>query len=254
MAESLREKQYTLALHLRDPSAHSPPPGIEERRLKIYRELFFNTIESLLASGFPVVHETLGGVRWKALVREFYANYRSRTPLFPQIAGEFVTFLEVRADNADTPPWLPELAHYEWVEQALFISDAQPPTHDPDGDLLDGVPLLSPLAVPLAYRWPVAEIGPNHVPDEPPAEFTTLLVNRDADHQVHFARIAPLAYRLLAALTSEPRTGRQHLAAISLEIGGDAHEIAVHGLALLEQLRSQGIVLGTSPEQRAGDL
>src|SRR5207342_541197 len=207
----------------RDPDAHAPPPGIEARRLRVYRELFFNNIQSLLDSGFPVIHEILGEARWKELVQAFYAGYRSRTPLFTQIAVEFVTFLEERADTLGVPPWLPELAHYESVEQALFVSDAQPPEH----------------------RWPVAEIGRSHVPDAPPAEPTTLLVHRDAAHQVHFARIAPLAYWLLASLQASPATGREHLAALAVETGADPAEVQAHGLLLLQQLRAQGVILGT---------
>ena len=34
-------------------SGMPPPAGIEERRLRVYRELFFNAIESLLANSFP---------------------------------------------------------------------------------------------------------------------------------------------------------------------------------------------------------
>ncbi|GAB3090310.1 HvfC family RiPP maturation protein [Lysobacter terrae] len=241
---TLREQQFTLARHLRDPDAHAPPPGIEARRLRVYRELFFNNIQSLLANGFPVIRETLGETEWKALVQAFYTGYRSTTPLFPQIAGEFVAYIEGRADDADLPPWLPELAHYEWVEQALFTSDAQMPAHDSESDLLEGVPVLSPLALPLAYRWPVMEIGPSHVPDAPPAEITTLLVYRDAQHQVHFARIAPLAYALLTSVQNMQRTGREHLTALAAQAGIPADEMTAHGLALLQQLQAQGVVLG----------
>ena len=249
MRDTLREQQFVLARHLRDPDAYPPPPGIEDRRVRVYRELFFNNIQSLLASGFPVIHETLGAARWNALVRKFYATHRSRTPLFTQIATEFAAFLEAHVDEADVPPWLAELAHYEWVEQALFTRDAQPPTHDPDGDLLDGVPLLSPLAMPLAYVWPVPRIGPSFVPDAPPAEPTTLLVHRDANHQVHFAQIAPLAYRLLASLQANAWTGREHLVALAAETGSDVAEFESHGLRLLQQLRAQGVVLGTLTQQ-----
>ncbi|WP_225876229.1 HvfC family RiPP maturation protein [Lysobacter solisilvae (ex Woo and Kim 2020)] len=242
---TLREQQFTLARHLRDPDAHAPPPGIEPRRLRVYRELFFNNIDSLLASGFPVIRETLGDKRWKELVQAFYGGYRSLTPLFTQIASEFVDFLETHANTLGMPPWATELAHYEWVEQALFVSDAQPPAHDPDGDLLLGVPILSPLAMPLIYRWPVAEIGPANIPDEPPAEWTTLLVHRDAGHQVRFARIAPLAYYLLASLQTTQRTGREHLAALAADTGIDPTQMQANGLELLRQLNSQGVVLGT---------
>lgn len=241
--DTLRGQQFALARHLRDPAGHAPPPGIEDRRVRVYRELFFNNILGLLASGFPVIRATLGDARWAVLARAFYATHRSRTPLFTQIAAEFVAYLE--AAEA-LPPWLPELAHYEWVEQALFVSDASPPPHDPHGDLFDGVPVLSPLARPLAYRWPVAAIGPDYMPEQAPAEPTTLLVHRDAGHQVRFTRIAPLVYRLLSALQQRPASGREHLAVLAMEVGADAQELQAQGLVLLQQLRTQGVILGTA--------
>lgn len=246
MPDILRKQQFALARHLRDPVRHAPPPGLEARRLRVYRELFFNSILGLLGSGFPIASATLGDVRWKQLVRAFYANHRSRTPLFPQVAREFVDWLESGGAEGH-PPWLTELAHYEWVEQALWTSDATTPAHDPDGDLLDGVPVLSALAMPLAYRWPVTEIGPGHVPRSAPPAATTLLVHRDARHEVRFSRITPLAYRLLVSLQAGARTGREHLAALAAEIGTDASQLQALALPLLQRLHQQGVVPGTAP-------
>ena len=61
MADTLQDQQFALSRHLRDPS-HPPPPGIEERRLAIYRDLFFNNIESLLAGNFPAMPVLLAEV------------------------------------------------------------------------------------------------------------------------------------------------------------------------------------------------
>lgn len=247
MPDLLRQQQFTMARYLRDPSRHEPPPGIDARRLRVYRELFFNAIENLLASSFPVIRETLGQPRWKALVQAFYSMHRSRTPLFPQVAGEFVDYLESRAGDRTLPPWLHELAHYEWIEQVLWTSDASIPAHDRDGDLLDGVPLLSPLAVPLAYRWPVTDIGPGHVPKVPPQMPVTLLVHRDAQHEVRFIRIAPLVWQLLTALQSEQGTGREHIASLARAIGAEQAQLQEYVLPLLRQLHHQGVVPGTRP-------
>ena len=168
MREVLREQQFAPARYVRDPDRHAPPPGIEKRRARLYRELFFNNIEGLLSAGFPVIRQTLGTARWKSLVQAFFAQHRSRTSLFPQVAREFVDYLEARAGDARMPPWLPELAHYEWVEQALYTSDASVPAHDPNGDVLASVLALSPLARALAYRWSVTDIGPGQVPTKAP--------------------------------------------------------------------------------------
>ena len=147
MNETLRAQQYALARHLRDPQRHAPPPGVEARRLRVYRELFYGAIEGLLAGSFPVMRQALGEQRWHARVRDFYASYRCQTPLFTEIAETFVDYLQGVA--LDTP-WQLELAHYEWVEAQLYLSDAEDPAHDPDGDLLDGQPLLSCVARVLA--------------------------------------------------------------------------------------------------------
>jgi len=245
MHDDLRAQQFALARHIRDPGRHAPPPRIEARRLKVYRELFFNNVESLLSSGFPVIRETLGEAKWKTLVQAFFSQHRSRTPLFPQMAQEFVDYVEARAGAAGIPAWLPELAHYEWIEQHLFTSDACIPPHDFDGDVLDRVLLLSPLALPLAYRWPVTDIGPGHVPTAMPEQPTTLLVHRDAEQEVRFTRIAPLVHRLLSEIGEHADTGRAHLAALAAELQTDPTEFEAQGATLLETLKAQGVVLAT---------
>jgi len=231
MREVLREQQYTLARHLRDPARHAPPPGIEARRLKVYRELFYGTIEGLLAGSFPVMRQTLGELRWHARVRDFYANYRSQTPLFTEVAEAFIDYLQGVEPDA---PWQLELAHYEWVEAQLYLSDAQDPAHDPQGDLLQGEPLLSCTARVLAYRWPVERIGPGYQPQVALQAPTLLLVYRDVGLQVRFARLAPMAYRLLAQVQG---TGQERLRALAAD--------QQQGLELLEGLRAQGVVIGT---------
>ena len=60
-------------------------------------------------------------------MRAFYRDHRCQTPLFPEIAREFLRFLEARAIRRTPrrPPFLRELAHYEWVELALQIAAAR---------------------------------------------------------------------------------------------------------------------------------
>ncbi len=249
MPDTLRRQQFAFAAHLRDPAAHPPPPGIEDRRLAVYRELFFNNIESLLAGNFPVIRKTLGDDAWRTLVRAFYAGHRSRTPLFAEIGREFIRFLETRAENgAGDPPWLAELAHYEWVELALQVSDEPQPAHDAQGDLLGNVPVLSPQAWALVYRWPVPRIGPDHLPDAPPDAPTLLLVRRDAQGDVRFAEISPLVYRLLEILGEGAASGRQALETLAAEAGvANAADFLEQGAAMLRRMHDEGTILGARP-------
>lgn len=257
MAEApvaLREQQFALSRHLRDPQAAPAPAGIEARRLAVYRELLYNNLQSLLAGNFPVIRATLADPDWHALVRAFYAGHRCHTPLFTEIGREFVRWLDVRESPASaSPPWLAELAHYEWVELALQISDARP---DPDllmikaGDadamqaLLDGVPVVSPQAWALAYRWPVHLIGPGHRPTIAPEQPTLLLVHRDTEGDVAFAQLSPLAFRLMALLSQGDRCGRDCVLALATEARGDPEAFLAEGGAILLQMLAAGTICG----------
>lgn len=246
MHEVLHDQLMSLARYVRDPQHNAPPPGIEAHRLAVYRQLFFGNVESLLSGGFPVLRTSLGPEKWQALINTFYAQYRCKTPLFSEICGEFVDFLaEGGGDLLDLPPWVVELAHYEWVEAALLLSDRCEPAHDPEGDLLEGEPVLSSLAWPLAYQWPVTEIGPDYLPQQAPEQPTLVLARRGTDQKVHFWRLAPLAHALLESLQERRCPGRRHLETLAQAIGAEPGTILPQGLALLENLRAQGVVLGT---------
>ena len=246
------DPQRALADYIRDP-AHAPPPeGIEPRRLKVYRELFFNNIESMLAGNFPVIRRIWSDPepeRWTGLVRDFYREHPSRTPLFPELAREFLRYLEHRAGaGRGDPPWLVELAHYEWVELALQISEsrADDVPFDPDGDLLDGAPLVSPLAWPLAYAWPVHRIGPGYLPGHPPDAATCLLLQRDTQGKVGFQQLSPLAFRLLQRLDQQPNLdGRSQLRALAGEADMTPDQTFLDdGERMLRQFHEAGVILG----------
>jgi len=237
-----------LAAYIRDPAHAAPPPGIEERRLRVYRELFFNNIVGMLAGNFPVLRSIHGHDGWQTLVRDFYRDHASSTPLFTELPREFLRYLEGRNDSSD-PAWQCELAHYEWVELALQIceSSADDIAHDPAGDLLTGRPVLSPLAWPLAYAWPVNRIGPDFLPNVLPDLPTLLLLRRETDGTVTFHEVSALTYRLLQRLDELPDlTGADQLRGLAAEAGvGDDDGFLGNGHAMLLQLLREGSLLGT---------
>lgn len=254
---ALRAQQDAFTAHIRDPEGHPPPPGVDPRRMRVYRELFFNNVSRLLANNFPVIRR-IRGEAWPAMVRAFYRDHGCRTPLFPELPREFLRWLE---DAGGHEPWLPELAHYEWIELALQISEARVEdiAHDPldaagtdvSAALLEGMPLLSPLAWPLAYAWPVHRIGPDFLPVEPAGQPTLLLLHRGADGRVRFHAPSPLAWRLLQRLDEAPAlSGRAQLEALAAEAGaaeaGAAADAAFidQGVAMLLRWHGEGIVPG----------
>jgi uncharacterized protein len=242
--------QYAFAAHLRDPARNPAPPDVEDRRMKIYRELFYNNVEGFIAGAFPVLRRLYEDAAWHRMIRDYFSRHRAHTPFFHRIAEEFLHYLQdERAPQPEDPPFLLELAHYEWVELALAVSEAEPDPAgvDPAGDLLDGVPVLSPLAWNLAYRYPVHRIAPEFRPAEPGAQPTCIVVYRDRRDTVGFLEINTVTARLLQLLEQSPgRSGREQLQAVAAELKHPRPETVIEsGRELLEGLRRRDIILGT---------
>ncbi len=243
--ELLRQQQFALSKHIRDPESNSPPPDIEDRRLAIYRELFYNNIEGLLAGNFPVIREILDDETWHELVRAFYREHLCQTHLFPEVPREFIRYLETRAGiGVNDPAWLLELAHYEWVELALDLAENDEADIDftvSRENILDSAFSLSSLAWPLGYQWPVHRLGPCFLPEETPDSPTFLLVRRDPEYKVHFEEISALIFRLLQLISDAPElTAKQQLTALAEEANADDLASFIElGIGLYENLLEQ---------------
>lgn len=237
--------QQAFTAHIRDPQANPRPAGVEARRMKIYNDLLYNNVEGFLLACFPVLRRTLGPRKWTRMVRVFFATHRCHTPYFRQIPDEFLQFLQTEWTIPDEyPGWLVALAHYEWIELVLSVSNRMPDrAADPAGDLMQGRPLLNPVLANLRYDWPVHRIAPRRKVQ--PAE-TFLLVYRDADDTVRFDEINAFTARLLALLEDGSRSGRAALDILAAESRHPDPALIVRaGEALLEDLRRRGAVLGS---------
>lgn len=244
-----REIQRAFAAHLRNPDVNPAPSGIEDRRMAIYRRLFFNNVRQFLAQAFPVLHSLYGTDEWSALARDFFARHRATSPQFYQLAEEFLLYLEEEhCPGPADPPFLRELAHYEWVEMALALEDQPESDADPDGDLLTQCPVLNPCLRQLKYAWPVHQIGPEYQPCDAPAEPTFLVVFRKPDDDIGFLSInAPTAV-LMEGMRIRPQCqGQQHLEHLAQQMGMDPVSVLSFGGEVLEDLRIRGVICGTRP-------
>ncbi|OPZ12528.1 MAG: hypothetical protein BWZ07_01233 [Alphaproteobacteria bacterium ADurb.BinA280] len=252
--DSLRAQQLALTRSLRDPQLPGPE-GIDARRLKVYQDLLFNNLHSLLSSQFPVIASLRGKHWWDAQVRAFFREHRARTPLFPELGQEFIAWLlDLEQQGRLEPPFLRELAHYEWAELALAISDVcvDRAKIDPAGDLLAGAPVLSPLAWPLAYRYPVDQLRADFQPTEPATEPCCFLLQRDSQDKVRFSRIDLLSFLLLTRLQQFPgQSGRHHLQSLAeMSAVTDVESFQRKAADLLQQLREREVILGTLRQDR----
>jgi hypothetical protein len=244
-----KQQQYAFAAHIRDPEDNPAPEGVEDRRMKIYRELFYNNVEGFMRNTYPVLSELLGEERWHEIMRDYFASHLSHTPLFPEMPREFLKYLENEYQSRENDfPFMLELAHYEWVELAMDVldTDVHTLTYDAAGDLMAGIPLLSPLAWALSYRYPVHLIGPGFIPDQVPEQKTHIVVYRDLDDEVHFLELNPVTMRLLELLQAGTLSGTQALNQIAKEMNHPQPQTLLQfGQQILDEFKQRQIILGT---------
>lgn len=219
--------------------------------MAIYRRLFFNNVRTLLGWNFPTLKRLHSPQRWDKLIRDYFSHHRAKTPYFPRIAEEFLAYLQDERSAENDPPFMLELAHYEWVEHALAIADLELDSiqPNPEGDLMTGVAILSPLAWSFSYRFPVHRIGPKFRPAEAPEAATHLVVYRDRKDEIGYLELNAVSARLLQLLAeNDDRPTGLLLAQIAEELNHPDPEVVMSGgEELLEDLRERDIVLGLRP-------
>jgi len=249
MSGELESLQRRLTNAVRDPQLPADP--FPARRLQIYRDLVFNNIDGFLRGTFPVLHKLLPPESWQQLTHDFVREHRCHSPYFLDISREFLDWLQQRGVQADEPPFLLELAHYEWIELALDVDETHLTTiATRNGDLLTQRPLLSPLAELCGYQFPVHRIGLDFQPQQPGEQPTWLLVWRNREDKVEFMELNAVSARLIALLQdqSDTRSGGELLLQLADELQHPKpEEIVAFGEALLKQWQKQQIVLGVRP-------
>lgn len=258
-----KQVQYQFVAHLRDPVNNAMPEGIEQRRMDIYRNLIYKNIEGFIQGAFPILFSLLSEEKWHSLVNDFICHHTSHSPYFLEISQEFIQYLQEERETVESdPPFLLELAHYEWVELALDVSTLQHP--EPSAPepafadsaarttyFLDQTYQISPLAWGLSYQYPVHLIGPQFQPDTPPESPTYIIVYRDETDQVHFMESNAVTLRLLElfregddnAESCKKVSGREALLQIAAEIQHPEPETLLEfGADLLIQLKHSHII------------
>ena len=243
--------QEEFCAHLRDPRRNPRPEDVEERRMAVYRDLFFKNIQGLIERSFPVTTRLLGPDVVRELSYAFFSQHGCRTPYFHKIGQEFVDYLSrEHVGEPDLPPFLAELAHYEWTDVKIRLSDEATPHDpdriDPDGDLLNRPVILSPASELCVYAYPVHHIDQDHQPQQKPENPTFLFAFRDPAGKTRFMELNPVTARLVALLKDQPDIpARSQLDRIAAELGRDEPEAVVDGgRQVLERLRERGAVLG----------
>ncbi len=247
---AFKKIQYEFTAHLRDPDHATAPSDIEDRRMEIYRGLFYRNIQNFIANAFPVLRKLYNDEDWHRMVRDFFANHQSTTPYFKDISREFLGYLQYeRKLQPEDPVFIKELAHYEWIEIDLSFStlELDESNVDLNGDLVKGIPVLSTLAQIHTYNYPVHKIKPSFQPKQASEQPTFLIIYRDRQDKVGFMELNPITAMLVGLIESEnDKTGQELLDEIVKQINHPNPELVYKGgEQALKQLRANDILLGT---------
>lgn len=244
---SFQAYQQQFTAFIRNPRLNKPPKGASLRGMRVYAEIVMNNMEASVAACFPVCKQVLGKRAWIALVRQFFSEHASNTPIFREIPAQFLGFLN---SLSSLPPYLTALAHYEWVELSVAMSQASPrQAGDMNAHLLLDYPVLNPTAICLRYLYPVHMISPRFKPSQALETPVHLLVFRNPEHEVKFIEINAVTATLFESLALNQHTGEAALIALAHQMGyADYAPILNFGAQLLEDLYAQGAILGASKQ------
>jgi hypothetical protein len=252
MLEDFIAKQIHFTANLREPDRYPMPADVNPQAMVLYQHLIYQNIDYLLKQAFPVLCSTQSIRAWEELVRDFISKHKCKRPTHDEVAEEFLHYLSYVRQRPTDPAWMYELAHYEWLELSLELSPlclADIP-HQYNGNLLNEIPVLSPLAWIQVYQYPVHSITPSYHPDSPGESPTYIIVYRNWQDIVEFMLINDFTHTLLSFINQENTclTGRDILdSLVSITAHPNPAMVIQGGSLLLEDLRERHIILGTKP-------
>ncbi|MDO9141649.1 MAG: putative DNA-binding domain-containing protein [Methylobacter sp.] len=245
--------QRQFLAHLRNPGQQPLPTGFDPQGVALYTDLLYNKFNDSLTTCFPVTQAILGEKAWQQLLKSFIARHRCLSPYYRQIPDEFIQYLQTEWVNHTGLPYLLELAHFEWVELILAITDAEPVVQYETAvnDWSACHPVFAPVLQLLHYAYPVQHINENYHATMPPEQATPILGFRDKEDAVQFIELNPATARLIEILhdTDDSYTVGEAIEQIAAELQHpEPSALFAFGVATLADLMQQGAILGAGKD------
>lgn len=247
--KGFKDWQYAFTQHIRDPKNVSPPEGIEDRRLKIYRELVYNGVEGFLHYSFPTLYKITKNTIWHAIVEDYFRCHQSHNPALIRMPLEFLKYLEnVRSKNLGYPDFIMDLAYFEWSESSLFMDAREIDMSgiDCNGDFLVGIPVLNPIIRTQTFSYSVHQISVDYMPIQRLDEPCYLLMYRRKDDTVNYLELNAVSARLVDCIQgNKDKTGLQLLENIATELGHKDPQVVVNaGFEIMREMYDKDVLLG----------
>lgn len=205
-----QEVQTQFINYIKQPN-NPLPKGIDESRMVVYRELFFNNMNGFISSAFPVLKSLYQEELWLALIQDFFEHHQCKTPIFVEIAQEFIIFLQHEYQPRSSDPiFMLPLAHYEYME--LVVSVAQlSDSHKNLDNIEQQAMALSSSAKVLQYEYEVHKISADYLPSTPVDEPQYFCLYRDDKDEVIFLQLNPLTAQTLGYIEQHEGINWQEL-------------------------------------------
>jgi hypothetical protein len=214
------------------------------RRLGVYRSLVRNGLSSVVLDLLPKTRTLLNaGGQFDADLASFVEERGPGTHYLRDVPGEFFAWAEPRwrADSS-VPPYACELALNELLRFEISCAVAIAPGSVVAEVALDRAVVFDASARVARYAFAVHEV--DDTPTDPPAaRAVQLLGYRDAEHQVCWMELTPLAYAILERLMAGQPLGPAVESACA-EADAAAVLVASDVARLLADLGDRGVLLG----------
>jgi hypothetical protein len=219
--------------------------ALGEKRLLVYRRHVRRTLRGALLLQIPRAAARLGG-SLDAWLDRWLDEDGPRSRYLRDAAFELVAWAAPRwADDAAVPAYLGDLARHELAhfEVASAPDDDRAPAGEGLG--LDLAARFHASARLFRYAWAVHRMSEDPAArDEPAREPTAILAYRDADHEVRYLELTPLAAAILDRLL-HGATLRAAVVGGATELGRAVDDAVTRSTAaLLMDLGERGALLG----------
>jgi len=252
------QRQFTD--YLRDPLQNEAMPPDLPPQIGIYARLLFNKIEGSLNACFPIFRQLLDQSDWHSLIRSFIKDHSCKSPLYREIPDEFIAYLINEQSTLSIPDFMKNLAHFEWMELVLEITESDPVKARFSGNdnLMTAIPVVNPVLHQLCYAYPVHKISPSNTSwrgwknwrkrlHRIKAEPVCLVGLRDKHYTVHFIEVSPATARLIELLQDAILTGEQAALQLAIEMHvADREPFMNYCRNILDSLKQEQIIVGTT--------
>ncbi|WP_133139281.1 DUF2063 domain-containing protein [Legionella genomosp. 1] len=203
MTDALKQLQNTFSMACRGHDGINASE-FDEKRLSIYQELLLNNLHEVVSPCFPVLLSILSSDTWWRILKDFLKHSRVLTPIFHELPLNIVEYLKTHPIS--DYPFASELAHYEWVELEVELSESQETQLVTSAiSLLEQAWHLSPTARLLEYNYEVDKISPDY---QPQITVKTYLIVYQMESEVEFLKLNEMSFQLLIMMLHESMSAK----------------------------------------------